>query len=116
MEKPEVGDIKIFTLTTLLELIGKVSAVHDDRYELSQAYAIQLSQQMDGEGRPMISAAMSPLSMFIEKDEKSGGSDVVLYFNNILRPSDPPEDMVNQYSTITGSIIAPPSHRIQTPR
>ncbi len=116
MEKLEAGDVRIFTLTTLLELIGKVSAVYDDHYELSQVYAIQLNQQMDGDGRAMISAAMSPLSMFIDKDEKSGASNVKLYFSNILRPSRPPEDMLNQYSTITGSIIATSNHKIQVPR
>ena len=115
MEKSHTGDVKIFTLTTLLELIGKVKKVGEDHYDLTDVLAIRMEPQTDSEGRPVLMTQIVPLSMLIEKDEKSGATNLELYFSSILKVSDPPEEMLNQYSMVTGSILAPPSKKIQMP-
>jgi hypothetical protein len=113
--KLEVGDVKIFTLNSMLEVIGKVVEVNDDYCKVSQALMIRLEPQEGPDGRPALSAALGPLSMFIEKDEKSQGADINLYYNVMLGASDPQEGILEYYSNLTGSIMAPPAKKIQMP-
>lgn len=113
--KAEVGDVKIFTLNTMLEVMGKIKEVTDDHYLVEQTLIVRLEPQEGPDGRPAISAGLGPISMFIEKDEKSQGAEIPIYFNTLLGASDAPEGVLNYYSEMTGSILAPPVKKIQMP-
>lgn len=115
INEASVGDVKIFTLNTLLEIIAKVDAIDGEYFTLSQALLLRLEPQEGPDGRPAIGAALGPLSMFIDKDEKSQGANMHLYKSSILGISDPPEGILGHYSQLTGSIMAPPSKKIQMP-
>lgn len=116
MKDVEVGDVKIFTLNTLLELMGKIEEITDDYYVLDQTLVLRLEPQKGEDGREAIGAALAPLSMFVDKDEKSQGARTCVYFSSLLAPpSDPPEGILNYYAQLTGSILAPPTKKIQMP-
>lgn len=112
----QVNDIKIFMLISGLEIIGRIGSINDEFYEISQAYAMRYDAHQDEAGRPAIHVGMSPVSIMVQQESKTGAKDITIYKSAILFAIDPPESLLTQYASQTGSIIAPPSKKIQVPR
>ena len=104
----EVGSIKTFTLITGMEIIGKVTSVDDAVYSIEKAFAVNVEPQPDGSFGVRVSLAQ--LSPF-----ETGGVDLELYKYTILISTNPPEGLVEQYKTTTGSIVTPITKKIQLP-
>ena len=102
--KLEVGDVKSFTLISGMEVIGKVLSMEDNQIEIGSAFAVSLQPAPDGQG---VQVGFAPLSPFIR-----GPLDLTLYKYTLLLAVDPPEALLQQYATQTGSIIAPPRKKI----
>lgn len=110
----KVGDIKSFTLITGMEIIGKVSEIGEQRFSISKAYGVQVQPRTDESGNPSgVSVSLGPLSPFAMAEDKSGAMDIELYFSTILLATNPPEQLIAQYCTQTGSIVMPPEKKVK---
>ena len=111
----DAGDVRIFTLITGMEILGKVSKVENEVYHVAGAFGIQLQPDINESGQQIgVRIGIGVLSAFAQNKSKTGSMDIILHESSIMSVNDPPEDLVTQYSTLTGSVIAPPSRKIQT--
>lgn len=111
----EVGDIKTFTLITGMEVLGKVKAVGEGYFAVSDTFGVQVHPRADANGNQVgIQVTLIPLTPFALQESKTGGMDVELYFSSILLSTNPPQQLIEQYAAQTGTIIPPPTKTIKT--
>ena len=111
----KVGDIKSFTLITGMEVIAKVASIDDGVYNLSEAFAVTVEATTDAHGNQTgARIGMAPLSPFAMAESKSGGMNIDLFHPTILLATNPPTQLVDQYTTQTSTILTPPKQKIVT--
>jgi len=110
------GDIKSFTLITGMEIIGKVAAVHEEYFEITEAFGVQVEQRVNEQNQPVgVEVGMRPLTSFAMQESRTGGMDIELYYSTLLLSTNPPEGVIMNYAQLTGAIIAPPEKKIVAP-
>lgn len=112
--KIEEGKVMGFTLITGMEVVGKVVEVHDNYVELKDAFMLNVQQVPTDEG-VQTQIGLQPLTPFAFEETKHGGVSVDLYLYTVLLSVNLPEQITDQYSTMTGNIITPSSGGIVTP-
>jgi hypothetical protein len=113
--KIEKNNVMIFTLIGGMEVIAKVSELHDNYVEVKDAFAVAVEQGQDESGEFRTSVGLRPMSPFAFEESKHGGIDLNLYFATILISLPVPQQLSDQYSQATGSIIAPQNPGIIKP-
>jgi len=110
-------DVKIFTLTTGLEILARVKEVSNDLYVVEDAFGIQSFPQTDESGRTIgTNIGFGVLSVFAQATTPTGAIPGVIHKCVVFNVIDPPEELATQYSTITGHVIAAKKAKIQMPR
>lgn len=110
------GDVMIFTLISGLEVLGRVKEVKEDRYEIENAMGIQSQQQVDENGMPVgVRIGLGVLSAFAQNNSQIGAMDATLHFSIIMSPQQVPEELIEQYSRLTGTIVPAHSSAIKMP-
>lgn len=114
----EYGDVKIFTLATGLEILGKIHSVTDDGFEVENALAVQMQPEVGENGQPTggVRIGVSPLSAFAADGSTTGAADIFIHRSLIFAMPKVPGELAEQYMTLTGTIAVSPRGNIQVPR